>query len=111
VNDREGHATGDEVLRRVARTLLGSVRATDAVFRIGAMNSRSVLEQERTLGLEIAKRLCQAVAAQRRAPQLPSVSAGVASFPSDADSKPQLLHHADIALYAAKDAGKSAAAL
>lgn len=35
INDRYGHATGDVVLREVARLMLGSVRASDIAARLG----------------------------------------------------------------------------
>ena len=111
VNDKHGHVAGDDVLRRVARTLLSSVRTTDAIFRIGGDEFAVLIEGERELGLRIALRLRRAVAAQRRGFRLPTLSAGIASFPEDAGSKPDLLRRADLALYAAKTAGKNSATL
>jgi len=108
VNDRHGHPAGDEVLRRVARTLLAGVRATDAVFRIGGDEFALLIEQDERTSVAIARRVCRAVAAQRRGPKLPTLSAGVAAFPDDAGSKVQLLDRADLALYAAKAGGKNA---
>lgn len=35
INDRHGHAAGDEILRRAARVLEGSLRAEDVLARIG----------------------------------------------------------------------------
>jgi diguanylate cyclase (GGDEF)-like protein len=107
VNDRRGHPAGDEVLRRVARTLLAGVRATDAVFRIGGDEFALVIEQDERTSIGIAQRVCRAIAEQRRGPRLPTVSAGVAALPADTGSKVQLLDRADLALYAAKAAGKN----
>jgi cyclic di-GMP phosphodiesterase len=107
VNDREGHLVGDEVLREVARVLLRVVRADDEVFRVGGEEFTIVIEGSAETGAEIADRVRVALTEQRRGHTLPTLSAGVASFPTHALSGEDLLRKADAALYAAKFAGKN----
>src|SRR6266508_3768372 len=106
VNDRDGHAVGDEVLREVARVLMRVVRAEDEVFRIGGEEFTIVIEDASEAAADVGERVRTALAHQRRGPRLPTISAGVATFPAHAGTADDLLRKADIALYAAKFAGK-----
>lgn len=113
VNDQHGHAAGDEVLREVARRLQRSVRSYDMVGRYGGEEFLVVLNKcDPSSAVARAENLRNAVAAR---PILLStisltltISVGVAlttDFPNrDADD---ILHVADIALYAAKEAGRN----
>ena len=46
-----------------------------------------------------------------REPRLPTLSAGVATFPQDAQTREALFQAADLALYAAKQGGRNAVSL
>jgi len=107
VNDRDGHAVGDEVLREVARVLMRVVRADDEVFRIGGEEFTIVIEDSSEAAADVGERVRKALAEHRRGHQLPTISAGVATFPAHAGTADDLLRKADIALYAAKFAGKN----
>ena len=107
VNDEHGHLVGDEVLREVGRVLMRVVRADDEVFRIGGEEFTIVVRGASAVAARIAERLRGALAEQRRGQPLPTVSAGVATFPAHASSAEDLLRKADVALYAAKLAGKN----
>ena len=107
VNDARGHEAGDEVLRRVAVVLRRSVRADEGVFRIGGEEFAVLVEGGRDHALLVAQRARGALLRDRRGQPLPTVSAGVAAFPADADGREGLLRRADAALYAAKWSGKN----
>ena len=111
INDTHGHPAGDEALRHVARVVLRSLRTSELVFRVGGEEFAVVVEGGSAAGAHVAERLRRAVLRHRRGPELPTISAGVASFPRDADSKHRLIRKADLALYAAKRAGKNRVAL
>jgi diguanylate cyclase (GGDEF)-like protein len=106
VNDSHGHPVGDEALRRVAQALRQSVRDEDAVFRVGGEEFAVLMPGlTATDALPVAERLRATVAATDF--ELPlRVSIGLASWPSDAGSREELLQRADEALYAAKRSGK-----
>ena len=107
VNDREGHLAGDEVLRAVGRILMRVVRAEDEVFRIGGEEFALVVEGPSAAAVQVAERVREALAETRRGRSLPTASAGVATFPDHARDEADLQRGADIALYAAKFAGKN----
>jgi ribonuclease P protein subunit RPR2 len=106
VNDSEGHLAGDEVLRAVGRILMRVVRTDDEVFRIGGEEFALVVEGPSAAAAQVADRIREALGEKRRGRSLPTVSAGVATFPDHARTAEDLHRKADIALYAAKFAGK-----
>jgi len=103
VNDRQGHAQGDQMLQRVARTLVGCVRETDVVVRYGGEEFAVVLPQSSLEGACVMAERCRRTVEE----QLPiTVSGGVASA-LDGDSADSLLARAESALYRAKSAGRN----
>ena len=107
INDEHGHVVGDEILREVGRVFLRVVRTEDEIFRVGGDELALVVEGPSRLAAEVAERLRMAVGQQRRGHSLPTVSAGVATIPEHTGSPIDLQRKADIALYAAKLAGKN----
>nr|MDQ3823703.1 diguanylate cyclase [Actinomycetota bacterium] len=103
VNDSEGHLAGDAVLRRLARTLSEQSRGREHPFRVGGDEFALVVEGGADAGLRVAERMRASVGGGT------TFSAGVATFPDDALTKDELVHKADLALYAAKSVGKDTA--
>ncbi|HEY8714741.1 MAG TPA: diguanylate cyclase [Candidatus Acidoferrum sp.] len=113
INDTHGHQIGDEVLREVARRLLLSVRSYDYVGRYGGEEFLVILNN------------CPAASAPGRSEEIRTALSGapvetsVGQFPVTMSmgmhqtenwgsrSVEELLHEVDIALYAAKEAGRN----
>jgi len=117
VNDTFGHQAGDEVLRRVAWLLKRSVRNCDIVARYGGDEFGVILvETGKTDAISAAHRLGRLVQGTGRArDELPpredrgvTISIGVASYPTDAGGRAELVEKADQALYGAKAEGGNA---
>jgi diguanylate cyclase (GGDEF)-like protein/putative nucleotidyltransferase with HDIG domain len=98
VNDSGGHSAGDELLCWAVRTLGAAIRPGDAVGRLGG-DEFAVLfpELDAAEAVEMAARLGEALS--ERAP----ASVGVAVFPRDGDTLDELMHQADLRLYASRD--------
>ncbi|MFA6181744.1 putative bifunctional diguanylate cyclase/phosphodiesterase [Acidithiobacillus sp.] len=108
VNDRYGHAAGDDLLKEMARRLQGAVRRTDTVARLGGDEFVLLLE-----GLRGVDQLDQVLARLQTAIVQPfliqgkeislQASLGLTIYPFDeAADADLLLRHADQAMYAAK---------
>lgn len=109
LNDRYGHRSGDEALRRFAELCLGHVREVDFVSRVGGEEFAIVLPDTDAHGAVLAaERLRRAVRNGLRTPDGEPVTAsfGVASFPEHGDDAEALLDHADQAMYLAKAMGR-----
>jgi diguanylate cyclase (GGDEF)-like protein len=112
VNDRYGHAVGDEVLKEFAAVLAETVRESDAAGRWGGEEFALVLSgTDLNGGLKLAERARAALEA--RTVLVPdgtriqvTASFGVAAFP-DVPERDLLLEAADAALYEAKRGGKN----
>jgi diguanylate cyclase (GGDEF)-like protein len=111
LNDRRGHAAGDELLAGVARILNHSVRATDLLARYGG-EEFVVLTPDTDLdgAYRLAEKIRTAVAEasfildESLRPVSVTVSIGVAQFAGD---RKAFFRAADRALYRAKDHGKN----
>lgn len=113
VNDRFGHAAGDDALKLVAATLRRRTRVFDSVARSGGEEFVVVMPGAAPAdAMAAAERLRLAIEATPFQPaaqfghQL-TVSIGIAVTGSDAGSAEALLREADRALYRAKRAGRN----
>jgi diguanylate cyclase (GGDEF)-like protein len=104
VNDRFGHAAGDDALVAVASILVTGKRSIDAAARIGGDEFALRLPGcSANDAAKLAQRLSRAVS-RLRDPGNDTLSAsfGVAEFPRDATTATELLAKADSSLYVAK---------
>ena len=111
-NDTLGHDAGDSILRELAQALCEKLRKSDIACRYGGdefvlvlpdsslADTRKRLEQIGVLVKEKQVREgCSALGPI-------TLSAGVAAAPKHGSTAPELLHAADIALFAAKQTGR-----
>ena len=112
-NDRFGHMAGDIVLRHVGLILTNSFQDPgNLVCRYGGEEFCIVLPDcSKSEAAELAREVRKAIEDQtiilRREKTRTTVSIGVASFPKDAQTKEELIHKADQALYEAKETGRN----
>jgi diguanylate cyclase (GGDEF)-like protein/PAS domain S-box-containing protein len=113
VNDTQGHAAGDELLKEAARRLQSAVRDGDTVARISGDEFAVILS-------DLARPDDAALVAQKIIDRLSSpvlinaqdvvvtASIGIATFPADGADAEALLSAADAAMYRAKQSGRNA---
>ena len=111
INDDYGHDAGDLVLQRFARLMESVCRQTDVAARWGGEEFLLLLPDTSLLqALVLAERLREQVEEtvfEHNGQHLPvTISAGVATV-SQASTADDLLKHADIHLYEAKEAGRN----
>jgi len=112
VNDRYGHAVGDQVLQAVVERFRRAARTNDVFARLGgdefAVLSRNVDEDTaRAIGERFIAALRGEVSAGGAAHTV-GVAIGAALYPGDGDTVEKILRHADVAMYRAKSqAGSS----
>lgn len=112
VNDSIGHAGGDDLLRHVAAVLRTSLREVDTIARQGGDEFIMVLpelnsyEELRPICERLVQRLAQPVHIQGHQIR-PVASIGVSFYPAHGTTVPGLLKRADLALYRAKQGGRS----
>lgn len=106
-NDRFGHTTGDEVLRRVADAIQTSVRDGDRVYRYGGEEFVVVCDGlNNDAAMLIAERLRRAISGIEINAGRITTSIGVATGPDEGQTLTELFGTADARLYTAKENGR-----
>ena len=111
VNDRWGHAVGDEVLKTIAKIIKASVRSGDICSRLGGDEFSFLLSETDSIRANlIAERIRCSIAAQVHISGNDilnvTVSVGVAVANREWPTLEELLILSDKALYQAKESGR-----
>jgi diguanylate cyclase (GGDEF)-like protein len=114
INDRLGHARGDQLLQAVALRLQLNVRAADTACRYGGDEFVVMLPEVDSVSMvaAVAVKLRAAMNAPYRIDGFEvrvTASIGSVVYPNDGDTYEQLIRRADEALYRAKPEGREAA--
>ena len=120
INDTYGHPSGDLVLKEVSNIIREAIRDIDMPARYGGEEFAAILPRTDSKGaMNIAERLRKAVmnasfdigTISPIRPIQVTLSIGIATTPSDAKTKEELIEKADQALYYAKHNGRNRSAL
>jgi diguanylate cyclase (GGDEF)-like protein len=112
VNDRYGHAAGDDAIASIAATCRESKRAADIVGRLGGEEFAILLpETDQVQARVLAERIREKVAGHSLSTQgvefSMTISVGIAAASADMSGADALLRAADRALYQAKADGRN----
>ncbi|MDI1226894.1 MAG: GGDEF domain-containing protein [bacterium] len=113
-NDTYGHQTGDQVLRLVARTLIGNIKGQDIAARYGGEEFAIILPATPLgAGMKVAEALRRHVEQKELVNKSSNeklgtitISIGVAEYHEE-ESISDFVERADVALYQAKNAGRN----
>ncbi|WP_243373022.1 EAL domain-containing protein [Geotalea sp. SG265] len=113
INDTLGHLAGDGLLAAVAERLMGCIRETDTVARIGGDEFVIIIPAlEHTEDLsKVAEKILAVISKPldlKGKEIFITASMGIAVYPDDGNDVYGLLKNADFAMYQAKDQGKNA---
>jgi diguanylate cyclase (GGDEF)-like protein/PAS domain S-box-containing protein len=110
VNDTLGHDRGDTLLKQVGERLIGVLRDSDTVARLGGdefgilPGGTTDLSAALAVALKI-QQACEPGFTMNEETIRVSPSIGIALFPDHGATTTNLLHRADLAMYAAKRSG------
>ncbi len=109
INDTWGHSLGDRILADLGKLLKRWGRSSDVIARYGGEEFLALLPMTDAGQAERAADRLRLLVQDHSFPRRKrlTVSLGIASFPGDGDSPQAILKRADIALYAAKRAGRN----
>jgi diguanylate cyclase (GGDEF)-like protein len=112
INDRLGHPHGDALLKKIPALFAPALRKTDFVARLGGDEFGLILENVhspmyvQTIVARLTENLTQSIKILNTEVNT-SLSVGIAMFPHTGNTAEILIKHADIAMYRAKQSGKS----
>ncbi len=112
INDSLGHDIGDLLLKKVAKRLTDTLRESDSVARLGGDEFVVLLEGYKNddnishVARKMIKTIGEPMQLGAHTVSI-SPSIGIAVYPEDASDAKELLKHADVAMYHAKDSGRN----
>ena len=113
INDSLGHPVGDQLLDALARRMVQRLREEDTLGRLGGDEFLLIMEDlERPEdAASVAQSLIQLLEDPFKLPSGHEVyigaSIGISLFPGDGRSVTELIQHADVAMYLAKESGRN----
>jgi diguanylate cyclase (GGDEF)-like protein len=113
VNDNEGHATGDLLLKGVSERINKTIRASDLAVRMGGDEfSVLLVDADADIATTIASRLVEELAQPFEKVKTPTGSSiGIAVYPAGGKDLPSLMEAADRTLYEVKRSGRNGFAM
>lgn len=111
INDQHGHDAGDRVLRWVGEQLKECLRPYDVIARMGGDEFTALLDdlEYPEQAAKVAEKLIERIGMCQHIDGLEvslGVSIGIATYPESGSNLDSLMRAADIAMYAAKQAGR-----
>lgn len=112
INDRFGHAVGDELLRQIAARLVECLRESDTVARLGGDEFTVILEGGKRVedAGQVASKILQSIGTPFSVGSreiVVTTSIGISVYPLDGDTHEELVKGADTAMYQSKAAGRN----
>lgn len=110
INDTYGHAEGDKVLKEVSAAMKSTLRQTDSLGRFGGEEFLMLATENGPQEINVLAERIRTIIESGTYTAIPgkkiTISIGVATM-KDEDSLDDLIQHADIALYQAKNDGRN----
>jgi diguanylate cyclase (GGDEF)-like protein len=110
INDTLGHYAGDQLIIQIGKRLQSCLRENDLLGRLGGDEFAIIINTSDDRLTAIVERMHSSISALYHIDDKKvksSASIGVAKFPRDGDDSKTLFKNADIAMYAAKNAGRN----
>lgn len=113
-NDKFGHLEGDQILKEISKILLKNIRQTDTLARYGGEEFVIIMPETKSRdALRLAERIRKRIESHvfgisdNGDERHLTISIGVATYPYDGKTKPEIIDNADKALYKAKNIGRN----
>lgn len=112
INDSLGHHAGDDLLVSVAQLLRGRLRSSDILARLGGdefaiFMPRADAHEARIVAQRVLDTISECNVTIEGRPTDVTASVGIALVPEHGTTRDELLAHADLAMYQAKDDGRA----
>ena len=112
INDTYGHQEGDNVLKKIGKTINNLVRKMDLPARYGGEEFAIIMPKaDMKQAFKAAERIRKRIAQLEFKGFSVTISIGISQASRNFNTPERLIHAADTALYVAKDKGKNCVSL